>query len=70
MYFSEIALEDLKNKSICVKTDKGIRNINSEIDLRINNTVYVSNLSPENEEVDIIKEGVQARFTPVNIIFK
>lgn len=45
MYFGDkIALEELKNHSICVRTDKGIRNIDSEQDALVENLVFVSNI--------------------------
>jgi hypothetical protein len=61
-----VALEDLKNNSICIKTNDGIRNIINGEDLN-NLTVYVSNVVPLNDELKIIKKGKMVRYKNVKI---
>jgi hypothetical protein len=69
IYYGDLqALEDLPNKSICVKEEKGIRKINSDEDLNKFELVFVNNIAPEGETLDLIKKGMMVRYRKVNII--
>lgn len=76
MYFGDkLALEDLKNCSVCVSTDAGIRRIRSEKDLILKNIVYVENILPTNcehlsESSYVISEGDMVRYRPIYIILR
>ncbi|MGG0308205.1 hypothetical protein ABEY43_06235 [Priestia megaterium] len=69
-YFSAEALEDIKNMSLVVKTDKGIRNIKSSDDLINEMTVFVNNIIPlaDDASVYVIKQGHQARCVKASVI--
>lgn len=61
------ALEHLRNKSICVLENNGIRNIHDEDDLHSKNLVYVNNISPiESEPLNVIHEGLYVRYKKIN----
>ena len=49
-YYTDIALEDLKNNSVCVRTSSGIREIEDFDDIRMENMVFVNNISATNED--------------------
>jgi hypothetical protein len=61
------ALEDIENLSLCIKTDEGIRNINSIDDVTHNMTVLVHNLPTINHDsVKFkIKKGEYVRYKKV-----
>ena len=63
-----VALEDLRNKSICIRLDDGIRNIIDGYDLFIENTVYVENISQDGETLDLISKGNMVRYRHVSVI--
>lgn len=63
-----VALEDLRNKSICIRLNDGIRNIVDGYDLFIENTVYVENISQDDDTLDLISKGSMVRYRPVLVI--
>jgi hypothetical protein len=67
-YFSDgIALEDLRNSSICVKEGNSIRNTQSEEDLEKELLVFVNNVDPLFEPSKIIKKGKSVRYRKLYI---
>ena len=69
MYLGDkIALDDLKNRSICIMLDDGIRNIIDGYDLFIENTVYVENISQDGEILKTISKGNMVRYKPVLVV--
>ena len=69
MYFGDkIALENLYNNSICVRTDSGIRMLKNMSDLQVENLVYVNNL--DKSENQIITRGTMIRYTPVLVTIR
>jgi len=72
MYIGDkVALDNLRNRSICVRIDKGIRNITNEYDLAVENLVYVENIATvEQDEIDIITKGSMVRYRPITVIIR
>ena len=66
-YYSNVALEDLKNNSVCVKTSSGIREIKDFDDIRMENMVFVNNISATNEDLTILPKGSLCRCLPINV---
>ena len=70
MYKGDLmALEDINNNSICVKTSKGIMNMKRENDIN-EVLVYVRNISPDDCEEFIIKAGQLCRYIDIVIMPK
>ena len=72
MYFGDkVALENLRNHSVCVKVDNGIRNITSEYDIITGSLVYIDNLPElDNPPLGIIDKGRMVRYKPVVLILR
>ena len=71
MYFGDkVALDNLQNRSICVRTDNGIRNINNEQDIIVENLVYVENVDTVESEIITIQKGTMVRYRLVTIILR
>lgn len=65
-YFGDcIAIEKLKNNSVCIKEGLKIRNIKSFEDFCYNQTVFVSNIKMVDEDGEHIEEGKAVRYTPI-----
>ena len=69
-YYSNVALEDLKNNSVCVKTSSGIREIKDFDDIRMENMVFVNNIAPTNEDLMILPKGSLCRCLPINVCIR
>ena len=69
-YYSNVALEDLKNNSICVKTSSGIREIKDFDDIRMENMVFVSNIPLTDEDLMIVPKGSFCRCLPINVCIR
>ena len=69
-YYSNVALEDLKNNSVCVRTSFGIREIKDFDDIRMENMVFVNNISATNEDLTILPKGSLCRCLPINVCVK
>lgn len=71
MYLSDkVALQDLRNHSICVKTDEGIRNIDTEYDVITGSLVYIDNISELSVPLITISKGEMVRYNPVILILR
>ena len=68
--FSDVALENILNNSVCVKTDIGIRNVKDYRDMEISNIVFVHTVSFDDEELITIPQGVHCRYSPINVNFR
>ena len=66
-YYTDVALEDLKNNSVCVRTSSGIREIKDFDDIRMENMVFVNNISATNEDLTILPKGSLCRCLPINV---
>ena len=69
-YYTDVALEDLKNNSVCVRTSFGIREIEDFDDIRMENMVFVNNISATNEDLTILPKGSLCRCLPINVCVK
>lgn len=68
MYLGDkVALEELKNNSICILTSDGIRNIVDEYDLMSEPTVYVQNIMPHGSDRFVVNKGEMVRYKKINI---
>lgn len=68
-----VALEDLVNHSICVKTDEGIKNISNSYDVITANLVYVEQiftLEDQIKGVNVIQKGEMVRYNPAVLILR
>lgn len=75
MYFGDKeALEELKNYTVCVRTDNGIRNLASEHDIMVENLVFVSKLPSIYEgkkiENSTIYDGEMVRYRSLEVILR
>lgn len=66
-FFSAVALENLNNLSLAVKTDQGVRKIKNLEDMESHLVVFVSNCVPVDETDLVIAKGRMARCRKVNI---
>ena len=69
-YYTDVALEDLKNNSVCVRTSSGIREIEDFDDIRMENMVFVSNINTINEDLTILPKGSLCRCLPINVCIR
>ena len=69
-YYTNVALEDLKNNSVCVRTSSGIRKIEDFDDIRMENMVFVSNINAINEDLTILPKGSLCRCLPINVCIR
>jgi hypothetical protein len=61
-FFSSIALEDIRNMGLYIKTDEGVRNIESLTDIEENTVVLVFNVPKVGQEDRfMIKKGTSVR---------
>jgi hypothetical protein len=68
-YQSSVVLETVKNYTICVKTDLGIRPMKSEIDIN-EKLVYVNQIIPDSFYDEHIEKGYSVRYIDIQVIPK
>lgn len=68
--YNDIALEDIENYSVCVRTDAGIRKIKDYRDIELGNLVFVHNVSMEDEELKVVHKDIYCRCSAINVCFR
>jgi hypothetical protein len=63
---NKIALEDIRNNTICVKTLAGIRQMKYKDDIN-SNLVYINNMPINNQRIFLIHQSEYCRYIDLNI---
>ena len=69
-YYTDVALEDLKNNSVCIRTGSGVREIEDFDDICMGNMVFVNNIALTNEDLTILPKGSLCRCLPINVCIR